>query len=262
MTRASRRSTRSIQGREGAEEAFGMPVVAEIPRAVSHGVDGLPEVEVSSRPDSASSLVYRRLAARIDHALHQRRDPNDGELEPRAGSTVLITSARDEPARSFAAVNLAAVFADAGDRVIVATTRGFGEQSAVPTEPQANVSGVRPDRSGLASAAPSSIVARARPSWLPGVSSLALGELIPAGSNPTDFGPFIEAAREVVNYLVLEVPLLALAQGKALLSCADLVVVVCESGRTSAQDGSECASLLSALPHQKVLGLVLANPSG
>lgn len=253
MTRISKRFGRRIQTRDRAEEAFGLPVTAEIPVAAPLEAGAAPVVEVASHPDSESSKAYRQLAEHIERVMRHEGDPGEADPGPRKGFTVLITSARDEPARSYVAVNLAAVFAESGDRVMVATTRGL--ESA----PSGNGS---PGQSGPADGptTPATIVSNARPSWITGVSTLALGQLYPTSEGLLrNFGQFAGAAHEVVNDLVLEAPLLDSREGAALLSVVDLVVVVCECGRTAAEDGFESQRLLTRDMFLPVLGLVLAN---
>ena len=100
----------------------------------------------------------------------------------------------------------------------------------------------------------------ARPSWITGVSSLALGQLYSTSDGLVgSFGQFAGAAHEVVDDLVIEAPLLASQEGAALLRAVDLVVVVCECGRTTAEDGFESQRILTRDMFLPVLGLVLAN---
>ncbi|HEY1651800.1 MAG TPA: hypothetical protein VGG09_07945 [Acidimicrobiales bacterium] len=252
VTRVSRRFSRRIQSRERAEEAFGLPVTAEIPLATPHDTGAEPDVEVASHPDSASSKAYRQLAAHIERVMRHDRDPAQGDPGPRS-FTILITSARDEPARSYVAVNLAAVFADSGDRVMVATTRGLQAE-------QAGNGSHAPSDNGDGPTTPEAIVSRARPSWIPGVSSLALGQLYSTSEGLLrGFGQFAGAAHKVVDDLVLEAPLLASREGAALLPLVDLVVVVCECGRTPAEDGFESQRLLTRDLFLPILGVVLAD---
>lgn len=165
---------------------------------------------------------------------------------------ILVTSPGDELTRSLVVVNLAAVFAEAGDRVLVATTGGmrtsFGGNGLPPTweDSQAGVSA-------------SDLVANARPSQIPGVSSLALGQLFPNPSRlALNAAALVEAAREVVDVILLEAPLLSTQDGSALLPAADLVVVVCEAWHTTVNDGLRSQRLLAQF-RPPVLGLVMTN---
>ncbi|HEY6473933.1 MAG TPA: hypothetical protein VIY26_13655 [Acidimicrobiales bacterium] len=253
MSAASRLFGRKIKTRERAEEAFGLPVTAEIPAAAPRDADGSPEVEVASRPDSESAQAYRELAAQIEQAVQQ----DTGAHAPsrrRSGYTVLVTSARDEPARSFVAVNLAAVFAETGHRVLVVTTRGLLTASA------GNDAGPRPDAALVDPTMARDVVAHALPSRIAGVSSLALGTMFSSSEDVLrDFDAFVDAATEVVDLVVFEVPLLAHQLGRPLLSAVDLSVVVCEGGRTTTEDGFESQAALTEDVFLPILGLVLAH---
>ena len=166
---------------------------------------------------------------------------------------ILITSPTDEPSRSLAVVNLATVFAEAGDRVLVATTGGMR------TEFEGDGKGFRGWEGEMPDTDPAELVANARPSQIPGVSSLALGSVF---SNPARLalkaGSLIEAARDVVDVLLIEAPLLSTQDGAALLPVVDLVVVVCESWHTTVQDGLRTQRLLTQR-RPPVLGLVMTN---
>jgi hypothetical protein len=246
VSAASRLFGRKIKTRDRAEEAFGLPVTAEIHAAAARDAEGSPEVEVASRPDSASSLAYRELAAQIEQAV-QHDTGAHAPTRRRAGYTVLVTSARDEPARSFTAVNLAAVFAETGHRVLVVTTRGL---SAAPPG----------DDAGPRSDAAPDVVAHALPSRIASVSSLALGTMFSSSDDVMrHFDAFVDAATEVVDLVVFEAPLLSHQLGRPLLSAVDLSVVVCEGGRTTTEDGFECQAALTEDVFLPILGLVLAH---
>jgi hypothetical protein len=253
VSAASRLFGRKIKSRDRAEEAFGLPVVAEIPGAAPRDADGSPEVEVASRPDSASARAYRELAAQIEQAV-QHDTAAHAHSRRRAGYTVLVTSARDEPARSFVAVNLAAVFAETGHRVLVVTTRGL------LTGPAGNDATSRPDPAGVDATMARDVVAHALPSRIASVSSLALGTMFSSSEDVLrNFDAFVDAATEVVDLVVFETPLLAHQLGRPLLSAVDLSVVVCEGGRTTTEDGFECQAALTGDVFLPILGLVLAQ---
>jgi capsular polysaccharide biosynthesis protein len=171
----------------------------------------------------------------------------------RSRFSILITSPDDEPTRSLVVVNLAAVFAEAGDRVLVATTSGMR------TEFDGNGRGpqVWHGESGVTN--PSELVANARPSQIPGVSSLALGQVFSSPSRlALNVGGLVEAARDIVDVLLMEAPLLSTQDGGAMLPAVDLVVVVCESWRTTVAEGIKTQRLL-AQRRPPVLGVVLTN---
>ena len=171
----------------------------------------------------------------------------------RSRFSILIASPNDEPTRSLVVVNLAALFAEAGDRVLVATTGGLR------TDFEGNGRGTvgwEPEGDDTSSA---ELLANARPSQIPGVSSLALGQIF---SNPSRFAvkadSLVRAARDVVDVLLLEAPLLATQDGAALLPFVDLVVIVCEAWHTTVSDGVRTKRLLTQR-RPPVLGLVMTN---
>jgi capsular polysaccharide biosynthesis protein len=201
-----------------------------------------PNAGDTGEPSSATTSPMRLpVAARAGTLVAPRRER----------FSILVTSPTDEPTRSLVVVNLAAVFAEAGDRVLVATTGGMR------TEVEGNGKGPKswegPDEEMDAS----ELVANARPSQIPGVSSLALGQVF---TNPSRFAlqapALVEAARDVVDVLLLEAPLLTTQDGAALLPAADLVVVVCEAWRTTVADGVRTQRLL-AQRRPPVLGMVM-----
>lgn len=253
VSAASRLFARKIKNRERAEEAFGLPVTAEIPTAAARDADGAPEVEVASRPDSESSQAYRELAAQIEHVLAHEAGAH-AHARRRAGFTLLVTSARDEPARSFVAVNLAAVFAESGHRVMVVTTRGL------PVAPQAKDAASAPDATRPDPSDVHDVVAHALPSRIPSVSSLALGSMFSTSQDVLrHFDAFVDAATDVVDLVIFEAPLLSHPLGRPLLSAVDSSIVVCESGRTPTEDGFESQRALTEDVFLPVLGVVLAH---
>jgi Mrp family chromosome partitioning ATPase len=289
---------RRIRTTKRAEEVFRLPVVSEIP-AGPNSTSVIPVVDIVVDPYSPISEAYRKLYVAILTApsvtwvkrggvglepaeLAPARPlvsaptgaamaggPDEGPVTegrypvPRAGTdlvtprrhrfAILITSPNDEPSRSLAVVNLATVFAEAGDRVLVATTGGMR------TEFEGDGKGFRGWEGEMPDTDAAELVANARPSQIPGVSSLALGSVF---SNPARLalkaGSLIEAARDVVDVLLIEAPLLSTQDGAALLPVVDLVVVVCESWHTTVQDGLRTQRLLTQR-RPPVLGLVMTN---
>ena len=92
----------------------------------------------------------------------------------RSRFSILVTAPIDEPTRSLVVVNLAAVFAEAGDRVLVATTGGMRSSIVANGKLAPNA-----DEGPYSDLTPAELVANARPSQIPGVSSLALGAVVP-----------------------------------------------------------------------------------
>jgi hypothetical protein len=183
--------------------------------------------------------------------------PREIAVPRRSRFAILVTSPNDEPSRSLVVVNLAAVFAEAGDRVLVATTGGMR------TEFEGNGRGPHAWGADSDDTNASDLIAHARPSQIPGVSSLALRNVFKSPSRlALKAGELVEAARDIVDVLLLEAPLLSTQDGPALLPVADLVVVVSEAWHTTVSEARRTQSLL-AQRRPPVLGLAMTNmPSG
>jgi hypothetical protein len=172
---------------------------------------------------------------------------------PTGRTAILIASPRDEPTRSVAVANLAAVFAEAGQRVLVVTMGGLRTSSVLDGRSFLSAGDLGPDPD------PSLIIASSRPSQLPGVSSLPLGQIL---ENPSRLlakaGALVRAAREVVDVVLFEASLLSTQDAEALLPFVDVVVVVGEFWYTKVGDARDSRRLLSRHRAQ-VLGLALTN---
>lgn len=209
-------------------------------RSPSAPIESLPP-GASAPPSTSGPSADVGLPAVVRRGPHQDR------------FAILVTSPGDEPTRSFVVANLAAVFAEAGDRVLVATTGGLRTAIALNERPWGPSASMGPDPDAT------TIVASARPSQIPGVSSLALGQLFQSPSKLASKAPsLVLAAREVVDVLILEASLLSTQDGEALLSAVDVVVVVCESWYTTVSDGVHTQRLL-ARHRPPVLGLAMTN---
>jgi capsular polysaccharide biosynthesis protein len=243
------------------EEPWGAPMYrppAQLPPAVpvpaaapTSAGPGAAAADPPPPPDPGPSGEPASGAPTSEMRLPVATRPGTLVTPRRSRFSILVTSPTDEPTRSLVVVNLAAVFAEAGDRVLVATTGGMR------TEVEGNGKGPRSWEAPDEEMDASELVANARPSQIPGVSSLALGQLF---TNPSRFAlqapSLVEAARDVVDVLLLEAPLLSTQDGAALLPAADLVVVVCEAWRTTVADGVRTQRLL-AQRRPPVLGLVM-----
>ena len=208
--------------------------------------EGFAGVAATGGTGSADdSTAEMRLPVAVKTAAHAK--PH------RSRFSILVASPNDEPSRSLVVVNLAAVFAEAGDRVLVATTGNLR------TEFEGNGRGPHLWEPDFGEPDASELVSLARPSQIPGVSSLALGQIF---SNPSRLalkaGAFVEAARDIVDVVLLESPLLSTQDGAALLPFVDLVVVVCEAWHTKVSDAERTQRLL-AQRRPPVLGVVMTN---
>ena len=225
----------------GPDATRTQPVTAPTGNADDTLVFGEPPYDAGREPGSATKHLPVAVM------------PPQIAVPRRSRFSILVTSPNDEPTRSLVVVNLAAVFAEAGDRVLVATTGGMR------TEFEGNGRGPHAWTPEMEDADASDLIANARPSQIPGVSSLALRNVFSSPSRlALKAGSLVEAAADIVDVLLLEAPLLSTQDGPALLPFVDLVVVVCEAWHTTISEARRTQSLL-AQRRPPVLGLVMTN---
>jgi Mrp family chromosome partitioning ATPase len=150
------------------------------------------------------------------------------------------------------AANLAAVYAEADQRVIVAATRELGVGGPVPAVPS----------QGLLAGEirPVDVEARLEPTRIANVSRLPLPLFLQNSSQLVTRGKeLLSAARAVSDVIIIETPpLLSVHHAEALSHAADVVVVVGECGMTRLTDAKRASQLLRRIG-APVLGVILTN---
>jgi Mrp family chromosome partitioning ATPase len=260
-----------LQSRAGAEASFLYPVIAEIPERGTKGF-GAPAawLAVVEDPTSPTAEAYRMLRMSVlFEALAPTPSPDDlydgfgGGLpsarsagrqpyqapEPGSRRVVLVVSAGKEETRPAVAANLSAVYAEAGDRVIVVSTGDLDSGYAGPGAGEPTVT-VRPD----------DLTPHLVSSRLDNVSRLSLRPFVASSGQLATRSPAIfEAARQLADVIIVESPpLLAVHHGEALIHAVDVVIVVAECGSTrisEAQRGGELLRRMGA----PVLGVALTR---
>jgi Mrp family chromosome partitioning ATPase len=260
-----------------AEANFGFPVAVEVPAATVGAVPAVgalaPMVDVIRDPHSPGAEAYRMLRMSV---MFESLAPLSGAADPYAlgidagnggmlptgqrvetGPTqerperhvVLVASAGSEPTRPHVAANLAAIYAEAGERVVVISTG----------ELEARVNGV-----GTASVSGEigieDVRTRLEPSRLERVSRLPLHPFISrSGQLVTRMPAILEAARALSDVVIVEVPpLLAVHHAEALIPSVDVVLVVAECRLTTFDQARRAGDLLRRMA-APVLGVVLTN---
>lgn len=263
-----------LDGRTAVEEAFGLPVVAEIPKLKAaerrnHGIVAL------THPGSYAAEAFRVL--RLSVQLMPRwvlpvRDPSrqheTERLTPaqgRLGSTrsddparvVLVTSPTAGDGKSTTIVNLAATFAEVGKAVLVLDCdfrfpkahRFFG------VEPEPGVAEYLQSGKHRPSLARIAKETSVKGVWV-----------VPNGAPPANpgelIGPdqdLIAEAVELADVVLVDTgPLLAVNDPAALVPHTDAVIVVARSGKTDADDAARTSELLARLK-APVLGVALVG---
>jgi Mrp family chromosome partitioning ATPase/capsular polysaccharide biosynthesis protein len=240
-----------IRTRSEAEEAFGLPVLAEIPnftraQAKSH------ELIASTRPQSRAadafravktSLLFQMSAIGADHA--RIGPPLAGLDEPTEHDTVVImvTSASPREGKTTTSANLASVFAEAGERVLIvncdfrrpAIHQHFDVDDIPRTVQNTSVPNLKIVTNVLAdpNANPAQIVAAQR--------------------------QVVAAARERFTTIILDTaPMLAANDAVEAVGVADLVLLVARASVTTSENAHRSMEILTRL-EAPLGGLVLVG---
>jgi Mrp family chromosome partitioning ATPase len=263
-----------------AEANFGFPVVVEIPSGTLGAASALPGlapmVDVIREPGSPGAEAYRMLRVSVMfEGLASLSGPTDPYAlgfdastvgMPRADHpidagavqeigdrrVVLVASAGTEPSRPYVAANLAAIYAEAGGRVVVISTG----------EVEAGTNG-RHSATMTGEIRPEDIEAHLEPSRLEHVSRLPLSPFMSrSGQLVTRMPAVLDAARQVSDLIIVEVPpLLGVHHAEALVRSVDVVLVVAECRVTTFDQARRAGDLLRRMG-APVLGIVLTGVRG
>lgn len=243
-----------VRTRQDVEDAFGMPVLAEIPRLTKEQLEP-GEVVSWAHPRSRAAEAFRVLRSGILFARaveaepttngagsgdHASRPPDD----EREGKILLVTSPGPAEGKTTVTANLAAVLAEAGHRVLALNCDyrrpKLHAQFGVPYEPR-----------------------RVLDTAVPGVSVIADVIDDPTRVNPAEVvaaqREVVEKARDMFDVLLLDTaPLLTTNDATDLLPIVDMVVVVARGNRTTRDAGDRAAELLERRG-ARVVGAVLVD---
>ena len=269
-----------IRGSSRAEETFGYPVVAEIP--IPSKENGAGVVSVFSGGSTPTAEAYRMLRMSVlfgavkpptrheDVGNGQRSRMTSGQdlasgtqtsngdgfaSEPNRSSSVvrqviMVVSAGTEATRPLVVTNLAATFADGGQRVIVMSTHDLHASNRVSP----------PGQDPTAPIAPEVLEAALRPSPLANVSSVPLIPFVANSGQLALRGPAVlEAARHLAEVILVEAPpLLGFHDAEALAPFVDVVLVVGECLATTFDQARRSGDLLRRIG-APVIGVALTN---
>jgi Mrp family chromosome partitioning ATPase len=240
---------RRIRTRQEAEVAFGLPVLAEVPK-LSPSQQRQHDVVAVSAPLSRAaeayrairtSLVFQHNAAAHDHGPAPAHGGNGSaasdhaaifEPEQQSPLVVMVTSASPGEGKTTTSANLAAVFGEAGSSVLVLNCDfrrpSIHEMFGLADEPRrvqdTNVAGVK----------------------------VVTNVLVDAGANPAQVvsaqRQVIAAARERFDVVVLDTaPLLTANDAIEVVSSADLVLLVARPELTTTDTAERSMDLLGRL---------------
>ena len=274
-----------IRTKIAAEHAFGLPVLAEIPRLAKHRRSA-GGVEAAANPVSPVAEAYRAvrssimLAPTVPRLAPASVDPDrrgNGTMAndvapayeltfealpdgPESIKVVLVTSPGAGEGRSTTVANLAATLAETGRSVAVVDCdlrnpvldRVLDVDAGVGLSDLLATPGTRYDFADIA-----------RPTGVRGVSLVPSGRPAP---NPAGLLPGAREAllrwRGAADVMIVDTPPALLANDAAeLVPAADGVLVVAALGRTTADEARRTAELLARLG-ARVFGVVLVSADG
>ena len=245
-----------LQGRESAENAFGLPVVAEIPH-IRRAMRRWGAVVSVSAPESAAAEAYRSLrAAFLLIPSRALRETTTRTEQPGTGSVVLVTAPTNRSGKSTTAANLAACLAESGRRVLVID--GDLRNPAV-----AEMLGVHaaPGLTDLALMGEAGSLEKiVRRSSVAPVGVVTAGQQVTAGGVlEGSVGPILSSAREIADVVIVDAaPLLAGSDALDLMPHVDTVIMVGRMRRTT-RDQAERARELLVRIGVPVLGVALVG---
>ncbi len=254
-----------LHGREAVEEAFGFPVIGEIPLMSSRQLRR-GKVVVHTHPDSPPAEAYRSLRSTLLLAPRGRRPAGDRGGRPRTvaygvsppaqgAHTVMVVSPGVGEGKSSCVANLAAAFAESGKRVLVLSCDlrrpALDTYLGVP-ERTPGVSEVLAD--GVPTA---SVVCH---------TSIPNVQIVPSGrpvSNPgeilTHGDVLLAAARLLADVVIVDTPpVLATDDMSAMVPLVDDVVIVCRAGATGTEAARRTAERLNRVG-APIAGIVLVG---
>jgi Mrp family chromosome partitioning ATPase len=245
-----------LQGRESAEESFGLPVVAEIPHLPRRLRQNHQVVSVTA-PQSAAAEAYRGLRASL---LLMPSRPLLGETSRServgSGSVVLVTAPTPRSGKSTTTVNLAACLAESGRTVLVMDADfrnpAIGSILGVGNEVGLSDLALMGDTGQLDKIVRDSPVAPVR--------VVTAGQRLgTAGIIGSDIGAILAEARRLADVVVIDAaPLLAGSDALDVLPFVDTVMVVGRIRRTTRDQAMRARELLARIG-VPVLGVALVG---
>jgi Mrp family chromosome partitioning ATPase len=239
-----------IRTRAAAEKAFGLPVVAEVPRVSRHDRKGFA-VLTRSRPESAAAEAYRTMRSSLLLMPSVPIGHRDGEpgLTPRAPGVVpqvvLVTSPGPAAGKTTTVANLAACMAEAGKSVLVLSCdfRRPDVHRYLDVREGHGLSDL------LAADLPHELGNIARPSAIPGVRVVVSGTAVDSpAALLARIGTIITEARRLADVVLLDsAPLMSANDATDLMQHVDSVLLLCRVGKTNSEQAARSTEIVARM---------------
>ena len=252
-----------LRSRREISDALGMPIIAEVPR-LKRSQRHQGTIAVVEDPLNLYSDSYRAARTALVHTTGQIMpgdySPRRSAVEPRrsasAGRLVLLTSAHAAEGKTTSVANLAASFAETGQKVLVidADLRSPDVHHVFDVPQGAGISDYLGDRGGA------SLGALVRPTSVPGVRIITAGtDLSHPASLASRMGGLLEEARGMADVVLVDTaPLLEASDVFDILPMVDTILLVVRSGRLTEPDGNRVAELVGRF-QVPVSGVILVG---
>ncbi|MDQ3956730.1 MAG: polysaccharide biosynthesis tyrosine autokinase [Actinomycetota bacterium] len=246
-----------LEAKPETEEAFGLPVLAEIP-LIPRSKRGAGVIMTASDPRSPDADAFRLLrAGLVQHVAHEEPDPMGSIRSGDRAMTILVTSPGPGDGKTMTVANLAVAFAEMGKKVLVL--------SCDFRRPEIHRLFAVENDSGLADALqeerPGAILAgHVSRTLIRGVA------IVPSGLTPDKPGELLSSdrmvkalneARTVADVVLLDTaPILSASDAASLVPLVDGVVLIARSRKTMAELAGRTRELLDTIG-ASLVGVVL-----
>ncbi len=246
-------------------QALRVPVIGEVPR-LRRRERGDGKILTLSQPLGTYADGYRAARTALMHLPTQqvggdwspRRSADEAGEAAEVTRVVLVSSAHPAEGKTTSVANLAASFAETGQRVLVldADLRNPDLHQRFDVPQSAGISDYLTDPAGI------TFESLMRPTGVNGVRIVTAGTRLdyPA-SLATRMGPLLAEAREIADVVIVDTaPLLAASDVFDILPLADTIVLVVRSGRLTENIANRVAELLGRFRVPVTGAIVIGAP--
>ena len=256
-----------LRTRDQVHRALRLPIIAEVPR-LTHAQKRKAKVTVAADPLAPYSDAYRAARTALTHTVSRQLSGDyparrAASPERRAAATgarlILVTSANASEGKTTSVANLAASFAETGQRVLVldADLRSPDTHNLFDVPQGAGISDYISDPGDV------SLEALVRPTSVPGVRIITAGtRLAHPESLSSRMGHLLTEVRGMADVVLIDsAPLLAAGDVFDVLPIVDTVLLVVRSGKLTDVAARRVGELLGRF-EVPISGVVLVGARG